>query len=94
MTSHIQSCSQPTVSHAEEKGTATLPSTLPKPVADTQTGSEQAKHDENKGIEGEEIASLILDWDKPGPDARNPMNWSAPKRWTNISLVTGITLIP
>lgn len=96
MTSQTQSHSPSTIEEADadEKAAALLQSMQPKPVEDIQTGFEQAKQEGNRVTEGKETASLILHWDKPGPDARNSIDWSATKKWINMSLVTGITLIP
>jgi len=96
MTPQSQLHSPPIICEADEKANATSPSKPPTSVEGHGADSAKRKEDESPDdIDGEDaIAFTIIDWDKPGPDPRNPMDWSMARKWTIIALVTGITLIP
>ncbi|KAL9131628.1 MAG: hypothetical protein Q9217_000516 [Psora testacea] len=52
------------------------------------------KDGESTVLEGKSDDEFGIDWLDPGPDARNPQDWSVGRKWMIIVLVTGITLIP
>ena len=59
----------------------------------------QDKTADARGHQAEKVVSTSVDtyavgWQEPGPDARNPTDWSTTQKWTIIILLTGITLIP
>ena len=65
---------------------------LPKTTA--EINDHQTEKIEPKQPRSANEDAYAVAWQEPGPDSRNPMDWSASKKWTIILLVTGITLIP
>ena len=67
--------------------------TLPESNSSESPGfSAEATNKNRDGEEPEASESDIVDWDGPD-DPENPMNWSDSKKWLNIAVLSGLSLI-
>lgn len=58
-----------------------------------RAGDEEKQQDNPTGSTDQSITDPnIIDWDGPN-DPENPMNWTEKKKWTNIGLMSFITLV-
>lgn len=60
-----------------------------EPVSDTNTLESSQNH---KGDTDLRTDSSVIDWDGPD-DPQNPVNWSARRRWTQITMISMLGLI-
>ncbi len=72
--------------------TATIVPESEPATRDGPTGEKAAAAGQSSGTEDEETDPNIVTWDGPD-DPANPMNWTMRKKWSNIAVLSILTII-